>query len=34
VTGLRGEALAYSLAAVPGPAPGWAGLAGARFSGR
>lgn len=34
VTGLRGEGLAYSLAAVPGPAPGWAGLAGARFSAR
>lgn len=32
VTGLRGEALAYALAPVPGPAPGWAGLAGARFS--
>lgn len=34
VTGLRGEALAYALAPVPGPAPGWAGLAGARFSAR
>ncbi len=31
VTGLRGQVCAYSLARVPGPTPGWAGLAGAGF---
>lgn len=31
VTGLRGDLCAYALAPVPGPAAGWAGVAGACF---